>query len=179
MYRYENQISADIKSVIDNALTAPGVSGWRAVQAFQREQYANMENVVQYFTVSVNRTGWQGRDYTTENGQLYRHEKWRETRRIQIDCLKERKVTDTVNTFTAVDIARLLIAFFSGYGGTDALMKKEYGRLTIENLRIPASLDNADKYRLHPGFDLLLVYDQELDIVNQAVEQISDSIYPI
>lgn len=173
MYRNENKINADIKAVIDSALQRSGITGWRAVQSFQREQYANMEKVVKFFTVSSNRTGWQGRDYTSESGTLYRIEKWRETRRVQIDCLMERKVTDTVDTITAVDITRLLVAFFSGYGGTIALEEKNFGRLQIENIRIPAALDDSERFRLYPGFDLLLVYDQDMEIITDPVSHVS------
>lgn len=175
MYRKENQLNADIKSVIDNVLYASGLTGWQAVQSFQPEQYSNMERIVKFFTVDVVRDGWQGSEYQTEDGNILRIEKWRERRRVQIDCLMKRSIADTVNTITAVDVARLLTVYFNSTAGTTALFNYSFGRLVIDNIRIPASLDETEKFRLFPGFDIVLIYDQTYETTIPAVDYIAES----
>lgn len=170
MYRHENQIAADLTNMLDNVLVASGLSDWQAVQQFQREQFSDMEKVVRFFSVSVNRLGWQGRKYIAPDGVLYRREFWREERRIQIDCLMSRKNTDTETTVTAVDVARLLQAYFNGLGGGAALEQYNFSRLLVENIRIPAELDDSSKFRLYPGFDLILLYDQDIDLPQDEID---------
>lgn len=176
MYRNENKINADIKSVLDNVLNSYGLTDWQSVQSSQPEQYANMEKIVKFFTVDVVRDGWQGSEYQSVDGNLIRIEKWRERRRVQIDCLMKRSITDTVDTITAVDVARMMSVYLNGTAGTSALFSYSFGRLLIDNVRIPASLDNTEKYRLYPGFDIVLVYDQTYETIEQIINGVSDNL---
>lgn len=180
-YRNDNQIAADIKAITDGFLQSVySLKDWQTLQMYQREQDAEQENVVRFFTVSLTRMGWQGRDNKVKiDGKLYRIERWRETRRVQFDCLLSRKLTDTTNTVTAVDVARMLVAFFNGFAATQAFKELGYNRLVVKNVRIPVELDDTDRFRLYPGFDLILVYDQELTSEIESTVQLQHGIYPI
>lgn len=170
LYRNENRLNSDIKSMIDDALAASGLNRWQTVQKFQRAQYSRMEEVIQFFTVDIRRVGWQGRKYLIQDNILYRSERWREERRVQLDFLKSRSSSDTIDTLSAVDVARLLFAFFSGMGGSQVLQAHQMNRLIPKLLRTPAELDDNMKFRIHPGFDLILVYDQEYRIPEKVVD---------
>lgn len=182
-YRNDNQIAADIKSLVDGFIrVTDALSGWETVQMYQRVQDADMDKVVRFFTVTSNRMGWQGRENAVmqSDGKMYRTERWRETRRVQFDCLKARKNSDTTSTITAVDAARLLIAFFNGFEATQAMKNLGYNRLELRNLRVPVEFDDTDRFRVWPGFDLILVYDQELTMQIPATDKLAATgIYPI
>lgn len=182
-YRNDNQIAADIKGIVDAFIQSQAaLSGWVTKQMYQRIQDANMEKVVRFFTVTVNRIGWQGRNNAVaqSDGKMYRTERWRETRRVQFDCLMSRKNTDTTATTTAVDATRLLVAYFNSFAATQAMKNLGYNRFVLKNLRIPVELDDTERFRVYPGFDLMLVYDQELTVEIPATDKlVATGIYPI
>lgn len=181
-YRNDNQIAADIKTITDSFLqTVDDLKNWQTVQMYQREQDAAMENVIRFFTVSINRMGWQGRSnvFNGDDGNVYRTERWRETRRVQFDCLRRRQLTDTPQTLTAVDATRLLVAYFNSFAATQSMKELDYNRLVVKNVRIPVDLDDTDRFRLYPGFDLVLVYDQELTVKVASIVTLTHGIYPI
>ena len=164
----ENQINADIKSVLENALMYCGIRDWSVMQSNPPQMQGLIDKVVRFLVVSVNRDGWQGNNERVEEisggtSSVIHREKFREIRRVQIDFFRKRLIVDNELTITADDVARKVLTYLDGSAGIQALREKGYNKLRTDSIRIGYGLNDSDLYQMTPGFDLMLIYDQAED----------------
>ena len=187
-YRTENQINADLKSIMDGFFVSRGFTGWRALQSYQPTQWGRQSQAVTFSTVYVRRLGFQGTHYRTAldsggaliSGATIRDDVWREERSIQFDFFKKRDpATDTVNTAQAGDAARMAAAYLVSDDGINALAALGYSLLNIRNIRNERLIGDSERFQLLPGFDLVLVYDQTVTITDPATARINYGLYPV
>ena len=108
------------------------------------------------------------------------YERWREERSLQIDCFCKRDpATDTEETIGAEDMASRIMAYLDSYAGTQTLVSLGYGKLRIGNIRTNRSVNDSGLFELVPGFDLVILYEQELTSEQTAAEQISGEIHRV
>ena len=187
-YRNENQIYADLKSIMDGFFVSRGFTGWRALQSYQPTQWGRQSQTVTFSTVYVRRVGFQGTRYRTAldsggalvSGAIIRQDVYREKRSIQLDFFKQRDpATNTASTAQAGDACRMAAAYLESDDGINTLGALGYGLLNIRNLRNERVIGDSEQFQLLPGFDLVLVYDQEITITDPATARINHGLYPI
>ena len=187
-YRNENQIYADLKTIMDGLFVSRGFTGWRALQSYQPTQWGRQSQAVTFSTVYVRRVGFQGTRYRTAldsggalvSGSIIRQDVYREERSVQLDFFKQRDpATNAVNTVQAGDACRMAAAYLASDDGINALGALGYGLLNIRNLRNERVIGDSEQFQLLPGFDLVLVYDQEITITDPATARINHTLYPV
>lgn len=187
-YRNEGQINADLKSVMDGFFASRGFTGWRALQSYQPTQWGRISQSVTFTTVYARRVGFQGTRYRTAldsngglvSGAIIRDDVYREERSIQLDFFKQRDpATDTVNTAQAGDACRMAAAYLVSDDGIDALAALGYGLLNVRNLRYERVIGDSEQFQLLPGFDLVLVYDQVIEVIAPAADRINSELSPV
>ena len=168
-YKTDNQIFADIIGIIRTFLSSSGQTGWAVVQGYQPRPLGQHDKLITLSEVYSVPVGFQGGgDETKYNDDgtitLVHVEKWREEVSIQIGCLCNRQPnTDTVATWSAVDMAKMLKTFFNSAAGIAALVTLGYGKLRIDNIRVGKFLNSSENFQLAPGFDLVLLHDQVIE----------------
>ena len=187
-YRNENQIYADLKTIMDGFFASRGFTGWRALQSYQPTQWGRQSQAVTFSTVYVRRVGFQGTRYRTAfdsggalvSGAIIREDVYREERSVQLDFFKQRDpANDTVNTIQAGDACRMAAAYLASDDGIDALGALGYSLLNIRNLRNERVIGDSEQFQLLPGFDLVLVYDQIITVTDPATAVISGAAYGV
>ena len=96
---------------------------------------------------------------------------------IQVDCfLKCQPETDIASTWTAADMAENLLVYLNGRVGSAALRQRGYGALRMANIRIGHDLTDSERYQLHPGFDMIIRYNQCIASNIGATDKISGKL---
>ncbi len=168
-YKTDNQIFADIIGIIRGYLATSGQTGWRVDQGYQPRPFGQHDKLITLSHVYSVPVGFQGGGDETKitsgaSVTMVHREKWREEVSMQINCFCNRQpATDTVETWTAVDMAKMLKTYFNSTAGIAALLDKGYGKLRIDNIRVGNFLNSSENYQLAPGFDLVILHEQEIE----------------
>ena len=168
-YKTDNRIIADVIGVLNAFLANCGQSGWKVLQGEQPRFVGFHDKMILLSHIYTRQVGWQkGYDKDIPNssgGMTFTHiEDWLEEVRIQISCFCVRNPeTDTVNTWTAEDMAKRLIAFCNSEAGINAFVALGYGKLRHDAARIRAIVNDSQSFQLVPNFDLVLIHEQTVE----------------
>lgn len=164
MYKTENQVFADIIGVIRGFFESIGENDWIVRQGYQPRQEALQNKAVTLWRVYSADNGFQGEKYLTDdNGNYIMRSEVQKEVSIQFDFFRKRKENDVAETKNAIDYANLLKVYLSNSVGISELQELGYGFLRIENFREPKHLTPSDIYETFAGFDLIILYWQQVD----------------
>ena len=170
-YKTENEVFADIISIIKGFFTSINANDWEVRQGYQPRQETLQNNTVTLWRVYSKDIGFQGEKYLTNNdGQFVLRSEVLKEVSIQIDFFRKRKNTDTVNTLNAIDYANMLKIYLSNSNGISKFTQKEYGILRITNFREPKKITPSDLYENFPSFDLQLRFWQYVDTPQEYIK---------
>lgn len=164
-YKTENQVFADIIGVIRSFFESMGENDWVIRQGYQPRQETLQNKAVTLWRVYSSDNGFQGEKYLTDdNGNYIMRQEVQKEISMQVDFFRKREpIEDNINTKNAIDYANLLKVYLSNSVGIAELQELGYGFLRIENFREPKRLTPSGLYESFPGFDLVILYWQEVD----------------
>lgn len=186
-YKNDNRILADILGVVREFLAqiAADQPGWKAVQGDQPRPLGWHDKLITVTHLYSGKIGWQGaEDVETELDEgrmvLTHIERWREEVRLQFSFFCNRKPgADTAATWTAEDMAKILLSYFDSTAGIAALCSKGYGKLRLGTIRVGRVLNSSENYQLVPSFDLALMLEQSLETETAATRVVSGTYHRV
>jgi hypothetical protein len=170
-YKTENEVFADIISIIKEFFVSINNTEWQVRQGYQPRQETLKNNTVTLWRVYSKDVGFQGEKYlTNSDGQfILRSEVLKEVS-IQIDFFRKRENIDTIKTLNAIDYANMLKVYLSNSNGIKKFTDKGYGIMRIVNFREPKKITPSDLYESFPSFDLQLRFWQYIDTPQEYVK---------
>lgn len=164
MVKTENQIWADIFTILNNILTVKKITGWTIRQGNQ-PTVENMQDSSIYITrLASRRYGWQAHRNKwnqTANKMIHSEEYFQEIL-LQVSAFKKRNPSDT-NELTSGDVLNSFITFLQSIDGVKAMQEKGFQTYRIQELREPAAVMDNDLYEKLPSFDFSIVLLQNDD----------------
>lgn len=159
MIKTENQIWADLKSLITQGLNAFGIAGWQIRQLQQPVKITTLQPTVFMAKLNSPRIGWQySANRALAAGVEHKESYWQEIR-FQISALKKRHPADT-EEFTSSDALNALITWFMSREGLASIRALGYNTFRISRLEEPFFIDDSDTYERNPYFEFSLILNQ-------------------
>ena len=167
-YKTDNRIFADVIGVFNGFLSTCGQSGWEVAQAAQPVMMGFHDKAIllsHVYTVPVGYQKGVDRDLPVSGGGYrFTHiENWLEEVRLQVTCFCVRKSTDTLDTWTAEDMAKMLKTYCNSTAGLWAFNALGYGKLRHDAVRVRSVVNDSDSYQLIASFDLVLLHEQTVE----------------
>lgn len=159
-YKTENDIWADMVTLLNDALTAKSITGMTVMRSFQPIDVTG-KNLVLINKISSKRYGWRGRHDKVINNTMKHIEKYFQEMRFQVSVLKAINLAD-INETTAEDIANMLIDYLLSDKGLKKLRSKGYMPIRIVDVRNPTFVNQTDNYQFNPNFDIICTIQQEI-----------------
>lgn len=160
-YRNENQIWADIISLLKMAVQAKNISDCTVMRSFQPVD-VQIQPTILIHRISQNRYGWRGRKDKVINNVMHHVESYHQELRFQVDVLKKIDVNNP-NDLTATDIANLLVDWLESDKGLKEMRSLGFMPLRIINMPESTFINQHDNYQINPHFDIICYIQQEID----------------
>lgn len=164
MYKSDNQILADVNTLLEGALASRGIVGWQAAQMAQPSMQDIRNNAVYFYKINSDRYGWQAHknEFNAETKQMFAVESWIQRNYFQISFFLQRDPNEqTVLTeFLSSDVANNLMSYFNSLIGIDALANLGYDVIPISNMREISFKTSSDIFERIPSFDIVLINTQ-------------------
>lgn len=164
----ENQIWADIISLLNQAVTVKGITGFKVMRSYQPID-VQTQPVILIHRISQNRYGWRGRRNKLVNGLMRHIEVYYQELRFQIDVLKRIDISNP-SELTASDIANMLVDWLESDKGLKALRSKGFMPLRIQAMPESPFVNQQDNYQINPHFDLICYIEQEIDDTQDVID---------
>lgn len=173
-YHNFNQLVAEIRQALTNALSVLGYSTWQVVRANQSTIQALQNDTVYFDIVSRRRYGVQGSKPIKQDDDWVVQSMWYEELLIQVSAFKQRNPdTDTTDTITSSDVIVLLQGLINGSGDIGVQYSGDFEKprlfqdpdfqlirsTDIREIEFETDSGLKDKF---PQFDFLLVVEQRL-----------------
>lgn len=173
-YHNFNQLVAEIRQALTNALSVLGYSTWQVVRANQSTIQALQNDTVYFDIVSRRRYGVQGSKPIKQDDDWVVQSMWYEELLIQVSAFKQRNPdTDTTDTITSSDVIVLLQGLINGSGDVGVQYSGDFEKprlfqdpdfqlirsTDIREIEFETDSGLKDKF---PQFDFLLVVEQRL-----------------
>lgn len=169
MYKGENQIYADIVSVLNTAISEMNITGWGVTQRNQPTPQTLQNGKIFFDFISTKRLGWQRHYDKYVDGEIVHIEEWQDEVLFQLSAFKKREVTDTTATLTSGDVIKRLAQYLQGLRGVELLKSKGYGVLRITDIRSQPFKDDSDLYEKMPSVDISFVLVQNVETDENSV----------
>lgn len=163
MIKSENQIWADLKSLITQGLNAFGIVGWQIRQLQQPVKITTLQPTVFMAKLNSPRIGWQYSANRSSEETVLRRESYLQEIRFQISALKKRHPAD-IGDFTSSDALNALITWFMSREGLSAIRGLGYNTLRVGRLEEPFFIDDSDTYERNPYFEFSLILNQNYTV---------------
>lgn len=166
-YKTENQIWADIISLLKKATTAKGIN-CTVMRSYQPVD-VQIQPTILIHRISQNRYGWRGRKNKVINGLMHHIESYHQELRFQVDVLKKIDVSNP-DEKTATDIANLLVDWLESDTGLKEM--RDLGFMPLRIISMPEStfINQHDNYQINPHFDIICYIQQEIDENQNVVD---------
>lgn len=159
MIKTENQIWADLKSLITQGLAKFGLEGWQIRQLQQPVKITTLQPTVFMAKLNSPRIGWQYNKNVATASEVIHTEVYKQEIRFQISALKKRHPAD-IEEFTSSDALNALITWFMSREGLASIRALGYSTFRISRLEEPFFIDDSDTYERNPYFEFSLVLNQ-------------------
>lgn len=176
MIKTENQIWADLKSLITRGLEAFNINGWQIRQLQQPVKITTLQPTIFMAKLNSPRIGWQySANGAAAAGVQHKESYWQEIR-FQISALKKRHPAD-ISDFTSSDALNALITWFMSRKGLSAIRELGYSTFRVSRLEEPFFIDDSDTYERNPYFEFSLIlnqsYSEEIPGTNKFIPKIT------
>lgn len=165
-YKTENEIWADIISLLREAVSAKGITGFTVMRSYQPVDTQN-QPVILIHRISQNRYGWRGRKDKVINGVMRHIERYYQELRFQVDVLKKINIQNP-EELTASDIANMLVDWLESDKGLKVMRSYGFMPLRIQAMPENQFVNQHDNFQINPHFDIIFYIEQEIE-ENQSV----------
>lgn len=159
-YKTENQIWADVISLLKDAVKDKKIANCTVMRSFQPVD-VQIQPTILIHLISQDRYGWRGRKNKVINGVMHHIEVYHQQLRFQIDVLK--KIGVSKDELTASDIANMLVDWLESDRGLKSLRSYGFMPLRIQSMPENTFVNQHDNYQINPHFDLICYIEQEID----------------
>lgn len=166
-----------IRSVITDAMTALGYSGW-SIQEFASPDFVSLDKAVLMNLVRTERLGWQSNStYVTGSGPK-RKDEWLELEHWQLHIIAKRPKNADENTVVAEDVTAELVAYLNG-PGMDAFRRNGIAPERIDGQTVLVYNDDNEIFQKRGVFTVKIQVPKELITGETMLESIKPGIVPV
>lgn len=161
MYKSENQIWADIMTLINGGLAYFNITGWTVRQGQLPTKTTVNKPTIYIDRITSRRYGWQKKKDYVENGQMKHKESYIQELRFQVSSIKKRNV-EIIDNMTSADVSNYLVSYLSSTYGLKVIRDLGYQPLRTVDVGEPAFINDSDNYEKNPNFDISLYLVQDI-----------------
>jgi len=170
MIKTENQIYADLISLVNSALKNFDINGWKVCQLFQPSKFTETEPFVY---VSIARTSRRGAQYSKEkieDGKLVHTELFREEIYVNIGAFKRSCAGNNADTLGANDILKRILSWVISPDGIACIMQLGYAIYNPSEIKQSNIKTDSENNSSLPSFDITFITEQSWE---SSIEDIS------
>lgn len=170
--RSENQIYADIIGFVNNSLTIlsewfpqSNFNEWQVLQLNQPVKLTEITPTIWVSATTRNRRGWQYRKYEgfKPNEDFKQAQKFKQEITVQFSALRDRLITDDVNTLNSTDILIYLKSYLLNPLTLKTLRTMGYTIYQPTEIQTPTFQNDSDNFEFMPFFSTVFIYEQSLE----------------
>lgn len=166
-----------IRSVITDAMTALGYSGW-SIQEFASPDFVSLDKAVLMNLIRTERLGWQSSStYATDSGPK-RKDEWLELEHWQLHIIAKRPKNADENTVVAEDVTAELVAYLNG-PGMDTFRRNGIAPERIDGQTVFVYNDDNEIFQKRGVFTVKIQVPKELTIRDIEADAIKPKVQPV
>ncbi len=161
MIKFENQIYADLISLIKSALLNFKIENWKVCQLNQPIKFSETAPVIY---VSIEGIKKRGSQFTRKKPQCTYSEAYKEEILVKISALRRSLPDDNVTTIGAKDILKLLNSWLLSSQGLKQVKSLGYSIFNPGEIRQVTFKNDSDNKVIMPSFDITFNIEQTWDV---------------
>ena len=170
MIKLENQIYADLILLVNKALQAFKVEGWKICQFTQPVKFTETEPVIYVSIDKISKRGTQYSRDKKENGKLIHEEIFREEINVKIFAFRRNLVTDSLTTQPSNDVLKMIKSWLVSPDGLREIYSGGYSIYNPSEIKPLSFKNDSQNSSSLPSFNVTFIIEQSW---NTSVEEIS------
>lgn len=158
-WKNENQIWADVSTLLRSALAYWNITGWELAREYQPTKGNFLPPVLLLQLLETRPAGTVQQRYEKQEDELVKENSQLEEWTFQVDALKPRRPGQTQEE-TSLDVLSKLRMWFNGSEGVNEIWKMGYNSLLVNVAQVPFFLTENDVFEMHPNLKLHLFLQQ-------------------
>lgn len=179
--RSENQIYTDLIGFVKNSLTIlsewfpqSNFSEWQVLQLNQPVKLTEIKPTIWVSATTRNRRGWQYRKYEgfKIEEDFKQSQKFKQEITVQFSALRDRLITDDVNTLNSTDILIYLKSYLLNPLMLQTLKRSGYTIYQPTEIQTPTIQNDSDNFEFMPFFQVTFILEQSLERPQEHIDEI-------
>ena len=169
-------LRVEVRRILLERMAEQGLGNYRVLADYQPTSQGREQNAVYFFEVSDNRSGWQGRSYTTPTDESdgQRHE-----RQTMQTVMQFGAFVDKDRDITAKDLLNNVALIINSLGFILDASKENIGVQRVTDIRTPYFKNESDRFEMSPSFDVTFSYTRTLNQSQEFTDAVPEDVHSI
>lgn len=178
-YKTKNQIFHDFISLVKSALSTFSVEKWEVRQLNQIFKINILKETV---FVSIIRNPQNGRQYHKKEKieqTIRRTNSVKQEVQIRFSAIRREKQNDTLETYAATDILKLIKSYIQTTEGIQQLAKMGYAQYRATEISEPNFMNDSDNFQFLPYFECTFLFTESWTTTINEITKVTGNIHKV